>query len=231
MCNRCHKYFCISHRDSQDHVCTGHPLANRNYNPPPPPSSNRKEVCPLCGASFSDVISLINHTESKHNNGGTKAEIPPPQRTSPPVARPYYPQQQQQQTPASVYSPDEVCPICSKRFRSTNELINHCETIHNSSNNNNYNIHTTPARATTATSSSSTQREVCDVCGKSFATINELIQHADQVHSHNSNNTGNNGGSERCPKCNASFRTPEELVDHYESSHNNCTTGSGCCVC
>lgn len=211
-CNRCHKYFCISHRDPQDHICSGHPLATKTFNAPPPPQSSKREVCPLCGQSFSDVVSLINHTESKHNSD--TPSIPPPSKTQP-TAKPYIPPQRP--TQADVYSPDEICPICSQRFRSTTDLINHCDTIHRGNN---------PPTSTVKLTTTS-QREICDVCGKSFATINELISHGDQVHSHNNNS--NNGGSEKCPKCNASFRTPEELVDHYESSHNNCTTG-GCLV-
>lgn len=55
-------------------------------------------------------------------------------------------------------SKNEVCIICSKRFSEVEELIQHCELVHNNQNSNN----------STNNNTNKNKREICPICGKSF---------------------------------------------------------------
>ncbi|KAL4456871.1 hypothetical protein ABPG74_014509 [Tetrahymena malaccensis] len=81
------------------------------------------------------------------------------------------------------------------------------------------------------------QREICNVCGRSFETIVELLSHAEQAHQAQQNNSGNsasqqsntivnnnnqnqsNQAKEVCDVCGKSFNGFEELIAHAEKTH------------
>ncbi|EAR99365.2 AN1-type zinc finger protein (macronuclear) [Tetrahymena thermophila SB210] len=81
------------------------------------------------------------------------------------------------------------------------------------------------------------QREICNVCGRSFETIVELLSHAEQAHQPQQNNSGNqasqqqntttnnnnqnnsNLAKEVCDVCGKSFNGFEELIAHAEKTH------------
>lgn len=87
------------------------------------------------------------------------------------------------------------------------------------------------------------QREICPQCGKSFATVQKLIDHAAQVHSDGWQSGAaiamrpETGSSiERCPQCNAEFQDAVSLVKHVETKHPGLksteagTTGKENCI-
>jgi uncharacterized C2H2 Zn-finger protein len=80
-------------------------------------------------------------------------------------------------------------------------------------------------------------REVCPQCGISFATLHELIQHADTAHSSSNANVATTGMQQRggggeefaCPTCNTRFSDAALLVTHSEQC--NQAAAATCVLC
>lgn len=83
--------------------------------------------------------------------------------------------------------------------------------------------------------------EVCQQCGSRFATVQQLIQHAESAHAGGWSSGNVNmqqpaagaGGLERCPYCTFSSADPVQLVAHVQQRHRaeaGASTGGSTCV-
>lgn len=82
---------------------------------------------------------------------------------------------------------------------------------------------------------SSAGPERCQQCGARFATVQQLIEHAETAHAGgwSSGNIGqqqaagggSGGGYERCPHCGQAFSDPVQLVAHVEQQHASSSGG------
>lgn len=93
---------------------------------------------------------------------------------------------------------------------------------------------TSPAAARPASGSGP---ERCQQCGARFATVQQLIEHAEAAHTAGWSSGhlaqqpvagGAGGGLERCPHCGRAFSDPVSLVQHVEQQHSG--NGSSNCV-
>lgn len=77
--------------------------------------------------------------------------------------------------------------------------------------------------------SGSGAREACPQCGERFATLQELLFHADAFHPASSGAAGGIGvGLERCPHCARQFENAVALVEHVKREHRQ---GKACVLC
>lgn len=85
--------------------------------------------------------------------------------------------------------------------------------------------------------------EACPKCGARFATVQQLIAHAETAHASGwssgaismqqpaAGRSGAGGGLERCPHCGRQFADPVELVAHVERQHAAADSNSNCVLC
>ncbi|KAL4445903.1 hypothetical protein ABPG77_009102 [Micractinium sp. CCAP 211/92] len=85
--------------------------------------------------------------------------------------------------------------------------------------------------------------EACPQCGARFATVQQLIAHAETAHASGwssgaismqqpaAGRSGAGGGLERCPHCGRQFADPVELVAHVERQHAAADSNSNCVLC
>lgn len=96
-----------------------------------------------------------------------------------------------------------------------------------------------PAAAATAGGGA----EACPQCGARFATVQQLIEHAETAHASGwssgaismqqspAGRTGGGAGLERCPHCGREFADPVELVAHVERQHAAAGSTTNCVLC
>lgn len=83
--------------------------------------------------------------------------------------------------------------------------------------------------------------EACPQCGARFATVQQLIEHAETAHAGGWSSGAismqqpaaglGGGGLERCPHCGRQFADPVELVAHVERQHAAAGSSSNCVLC
>jgi len=243
-CKFCLNMFCLDHRETKEHKC---PKANQG--------DIRAIVCPGCLKSVKYDVSIMNETEAFDVHYATectkdydKAKADKNRICEAPkchtkllsvntykcdtcakqlcLAHRY----QDKHDCRRVYRGGPVVVDDSHLFRRAPAPTTNKPSIVTA---NTFQQKSTPPQVQTVVS------ENCDVCGKNFKNIEELLCHAEQAHYSQTNQTSNlqtnttNGGvmnptttncktevaKEVCMICGRSFTNVDELIFHAQQSH------------
>ncbi|XP_050299488.1 zinc finger X-linked protein ZXDB-like [Anthonomus grandis grandis] len=210
----------------KEHISDCHSIENDNVKNPAEKSALLKFECSICCSSFKQIESLHNHQEKVHkhiSNVSTNYQLDSKPFQCPKVecSLSFTDPSKLRNHLATSHSSKKLylCPVngCNIQFNGTpvlKEHISHCHSITNDNVKN-------PAEK------SASLKFKCSICCSNFKQIENLHDHQEKVHKHNSNMSTNNSQLDskplQCPKveCSLSFTDPSKLRNHLATSHSS----------
>lgn len=228
-CKECGAAVCLKHRLPADHKCVGRAAAAASKAQGRLNPQNWRRMFSVGGTSGASTAAITRPAATQ--------QVPPPQRESRPArsfaasgsgssARPTV----AQRAGAAVAKTREGIQSQLQQYRQQRQQRSQ-----------------PGSGAALGASSASTGQEVCQ-CGARFATVQQLIEHAEVAHAGGWSSgpiaaqrrqgqqqgraapVPSAGGLERCPHCGLDFADPVALVAHVEHQHAAQTNGP-CVLC